>query len=116
MSNTKINTIGAACALAVAALFTTSAQAAQNYSNSIFGSAASESSAQKHIDISQGKRAVNVVDGQTVEFTKNGQSFTWHFDTLANAPELSLSAIAPAGFDSGSVKVYVSTNPINNGA
>lgn len=116
MSNTKINTIGAVCALAAAALFTTTAQAAQNYSNTVFGAAAPASSADTHIDISKGKRAVNVVDGETVEFTKDGKSFTWHFDTLANSPELNLSAIAPRGFDSGSVKVYVDVNPLYSGS
>ena len=98
------------------ALFAGAAQAAAPSGTSAdFGSAASTVAAERQIDLTAATKSVNVNDGETVRFTANGKSFTWHFDTYANQGAFDLSKIAPADVMVNGVHVYVAANPIYNG-
>lgn len=98
------------------ALFAGVAQAAAPSGTSAdFGSAASTVAAERQIDLTGATKSVNVSDGETVRFTANGKSFTWHFDTYANRGTFELSKIAPADVMVDGVHVYVAANPVYNG-
>src|SRR5471030_418950 len=102
--------------IGVSALFAGVAQAAAPSGTSAdFGSAASAIAAERQIDLSAATKSINVNDGETVCFTANGKSFTWHFDTYANQGAFDLSKIAPADVMVNGVHVYVASNPVYRG-
>ncbi|TFW20224.1 CzcE family metal-binding protein [Duganella callida] len=112
MFNALRTTVIAAAILAAAG----SAQASINPNpKAQLGMAAVAASADRHITIGAGTRWVNVNNGDTVEFTVNGKSFTWHFDTLRAEEAFDLAKIAPEGVDAGKVTVYVASNPLYRG-
>jgi hypothetical protein len=80
-----------------------------------FGMATQSTSAARHIVINADTKWVNVNNGDTVTFDVNGQSFTWHFDTLHSEEAFDLSKIAPEGLNAGMVTVYVASNPLYRG-
>lgn len=80
-----------------------------------YGMAGSAASADRHIVINGDTKWVNVDNGDTVEFTVNGKSFTWHFDTLHPEQVVDLAKIAPEGVNAGMVTVYVGSNPLYRG-
>ncbi len=101
-------------AVAVSAFFASGAQAAGGATGTPadFGALANSSAVDRQIVIAPGARSVNVVDGETVRFIKDGQSFIWHFSTFSGEPTLALAKIAPAGFDAAGIKVYVDADPL----
>ena len=80
-----------------------------------YGSAASAGFADREIMIKPGTKWVNVNNGETVAFTVNGKTFTWHFDTLRAEDQFELQQIAPEDVDVGVVTVYVASNPLYRG-
>ena len=80
-----------------------------------YGSVANSSFADRVITITPGTRWVNVNNGDTVAFTVNGKTFTWHFETLHAEDQFALEKIAPEGVDVGMVTVYVASNPLYRG-
>ncbi|HEV7816360.1 MAG TPA: CzcE family metal-binding protein [Janthinobacterium sp.] len=76
-----------------------------------YGSPAPANSAETVIALTPGTKWVRVDDGQTVQFTSGGKSFTWHFSTFKQPAIVHLSAIAPADLALQDIKVYVKTNP-----
>lgn len=80
-----------------------------------FGMATSAANADHHIVIQPDTTAVDVDDGDTVEFFVGGKNFTWHFDTLGGEGAFDLSKIAPEGVDVSKVTVYVASNPLYRG-
>lgn len=97
-----------------AALTAGAAHAAVNPATQ-FGMLTQASNADRHIVIDAGTKSVNVNNGDTVTFDVNGQSFTWHFETLHSEEVLDLAKIAPQGVDAGMVTVYVASNPLYRG-
>ncbi|MYN25084.1 CzcE family metal-binding protein [Duganella levis] len=95
--------------ITLALLFSVSvgAQAADQH----FGSVLPAAAAGKVITITPQTRYVNVDNGDTVTFVRGGQTFTWNFRTLREADDFQLSSIAPAGFDTSGVQVYVDRDP-----
>lgn len=79
--------------------------------NSDYGVAVASSAAQRHIVVKPGARSVQVVNGETVTFTVDGKSFSWHVDTFPNFSQFALAKIAPADVPAGAVTVYVTPNP-----
>jgi hypothetical protein len=77
-----------------------------------FGALTSSGTFDRQIVIAPGSHSVNVIDGETVRFIKDGQSFNWHFSTFSGEPTLALAKIAPAGFDAAGIKVYVDADPL----
>ncbi|USX24712.1 CzcE family metal-binding protein [Oxalobacteraceae bacterium OTU3CINTB1] len=80
-----------------------------------YGSAAGNGFADRAITITPGIKWVNVNNGDTVAFTVNGKTFTWHFETLHAEDQFGLEKIAPEGVDVGMVTVYVGSNPLYRG-
>ena len=56
-----------------------------------------------------GSKTVNVNCGEVVTFQKDGKSFSWKFESAGHRP-VDVRAIAPAGFSSKPLMVYVSKN------
>jgi len=63
--------------------------------------------AERTITVNDNTKWVNVNHYEVVRFASNGQEFTWYFDGLAQPRPFDLAQIAPAGFVSHSVTVYV---------
>ena len=80
-----------------------------------YGSAANNGFADREITIKPGTKWVNVNNGDTVAFSVNGKTFTWHFETLHAEDQFGLKQIAPEGVDVGMVTVYVGSNPLYRG-
>jgi len=81
----------------------------------VYGSAASAAAAQRQIDVSASTKWINVVNGETVRFNVDGQSFVWNFGTLRGETSFDLSAIAPKNLQVPMVRVYVASNPLYHG-
>lgn len=62
-----------------------------------------------------GSRAtLNVDYGSVVTFTNEGRSFTWQFNGLDHRP-VDITKIAPAGFPTKPLIIYVAPDPWNRG-
>ena len=99
----------AALALGLA-LSATVASAAMNTSTlangkSVYGAAASASQTARVVDVSAAS-TLNIDCGETVTFRSGDMSFSWKFDVVGHRV-VDLQAIAPAGFSSKPLKVYV---------
>jgi hypothetical protein len=114
MSNTKRLASLFAAVVVSSAFFASGAQAAGGATGTSadFGALANGSAVDRQIVIAPGASSVNVVDGETVQFIKDGKSFNWHFSTFSGEPTLALAKIAPADFDAAGVKVYVDPDPV----
>ena len=77
-----------------------------------FGGTVDNRFSQRVVNLDAGTKYVNVNNGETVQFVQQGKSFTFHFNTYPNVTEVDLKKIAPAGFDTGAVEVYVASNPL----
>lgn len=55
---------------------------------------------------------INVEYGETVTFRSQGKEFSWTFDGLDRSA-VYVKKIAPAGFATTPMKVYVAPNPLN---
>jgi len=80
--------------------------------NPALGNAAQAAAATQTVAIKSGTKSVNVNQGDVVTFEVAGQAFTWQFDTLRSSTSFDLAEIAPHGFDTQGVRVYVASNPI----
>lgn len=79
------------------------------------GSAATATAGTRVIHVLPKTKHVNVTQGDTVKFVVGDKSFTWHFDTLQASASFLLSTIAPASFETHSIRVYVSPNALYYG-
>jgi hypothetical protein len=104
--NTLKNTL---FALTIATAAITAAHAAD------YGQLVGNNYSDRVINLDAGTKYVNVTNGETVQFIQQGKSFTWHVDTYPNVTEVDLKKIAPAGFDAGTIEVYVASNPLYRG-
>lgn len=77
-----------------------------------YGMAAAGSYADCTIEIGDGTRHVNIVNGQTVRFVIGAQSFSYTFNAPGNVNALQLSEIAPAGVAVPDVRIYLAPNPL----
>jgi hypothetical protein len=109
-----LNLKKAAIILALSGL-SLSAFAAPTGTAADYGVQVPAAAAMRTIAIDAGTSAVNVTNGETVQFSVDGQSFTWHFDTYRDATSFDLGAIAPANIKPGMVRVYVASNPLYRG-
>lgn len=69
------------------------------------------SQASRVVDVSKNPEYLNIVCGETVVFTDGKAQFAWKFDGIGHKV-VDLAAIAPAGFASSSLKVYVAKNTL----
>lgn len=77
---------------------------------SFYGQPAQQASATRVVDVATA-RHLNVAYGETVTFRSEGKEFSWTFNGL-DRRSVQVAKIAPAGFTSRSVNVYVAQNPL----
>lgn len=77
-----------------------------------YGAAVPAASGDRIITLTPTTKWVNVTDGETVTFVKDGLRFTWQFNTLSGVASVPLSTIAPPSLMVGTVAVYVDSNPL----
>jgi hypothetical protein len=88
------------------------ASAAPTFQEVVGSAAASNSSVDQVIVITDTTRYVNVNGGTTVRFVVGDKSFTWTFQNgTAHVDAFDLSAIAPKGLLTHAVKAYVGDSP-----
>jgi hypothetical protein len=102
-----MNKLALIFAVALASAATAHAEGKADY-----GSATASANATKRIAITPSTKSVNVTDGETVEFTVDGKSFAWSFQTYPNENQFPLSKIAPEDAKVDGVRVYVARNPL----
>lgn len=83
-----------------------------NHANVALGNFAQAAAATHTVVIKTGTKSVNVDQGDVVTFEVDGKAFTWQFDTLRMSGSFDLAEIAPQGFDTQGVRVYVAPNPL----
>lgn len=102
--------------LAVATLFATGANAiGPSGAVADYGAPAADTAAARTIALQPGTKYVNVVNGETVKFTANGKSFSWHVQTYRNVTRFDLQKIAPQQLALADIRVYVAPNPLYAG-
>ena len=108
----NIKTLTGVALVAVAALTSTAAFATGKHNlltgNSVFGVPAAASSSSKVLDVATTQSA-NVICGDIVTFRNGAKTFTWKFDVVSHRM-VDLQKIAPAGFTSKPLLVYVTPN------
>lgn len=97
------------------ALMSTAQAAGPSGTAADYGSQAPATAAARTIVINSDTKWVNVENGETVQFSVGGQSFTWNVSTFPGATSFDLSKIAPAGVKLSNVRVYVASNPLYRG-
>lgn len=105
----------AAIVLAFAGFSAVSHAAPLSGTSADYGVQVPAAAAMRTIVIDADTTGVNVTNGETVQFSVDGQSFTWHFDTYRDATSFDLAAIVPASVKAGMVRVYVAANPLYRG-
>jgi hypothetical protein len=70
--------------------------------------------AARTIVITPSTKYVNVSNGEVVEFSINGKTLRWNFNTFQQETAFDLSKIAPQA-QAGNVTVYVTPNPLYRG-
>lgn len=98
---------------AFAAMVAFNADAAgPNGSKADYGSVASDQAADKQITLTAATKWVNVTDGETVRFVMDDKAFTWHFETFPGDTNFDFAVIAPPGFASQKIRVYVAASEL----
>ena len=99
-------------ALTSTAAFATGKQNLMN-GNSVFGVPAAASNSSKVLDVAT-TQSTNVICGDVVTFRNGAKTFTWKFDVVSHRM-VDLQKIAPAGFTSKPLLVYVERNEYERG-
>ncbi|MFN3809060.1 MAG: CzcE family metal-binding protein [Roseateles asaccharophilus] len=108
--NRSFTHIALAFGLAMSATAASAAMGTTTLANgkSIYGATAAASQATKVVDAGSAN-TLNVDCGETVTFRNGDKSFSWKFDVVGHRV-VDLQTIAPAGFSSKPLKVYVARN------
>ncbi|WP_296947898.1 CzcE family metal-binding protein [uncultured Massilia sp.] len=77
-----------------------------------WGMPAADAAAGRTVVLRDGARYLNVSDGETVRVVHDGRSFTWTFSAPGRDGVVALDRVAPQGFDTMPVRVYVAPNPL----
>lgn len=93
-------------------LLAAGAQAAGPANTSADYGRSTDGPAAKRIVLTPQTKAVNVNDGETVEFIIGDKSFSWHFQTFRNENNFELAKIAPPELGVNGVRVYISPDPV----
>ena len=111
----KLNRTAVVLSLILAASAATAGAADVAGTPAQYGRHALTANAKREIVIDANTKWVNVTNGETVRFTKDGKSFTWRFEVLGNETSFHLSQIAPADFNVDGLRVFVAANPTYRG-
>lgn len=107
--NRSFTTVALAFGLALSATVATAAMdSTMTNGKSVYGAVAPASQAAKVVDVNKAS-TLNIDCGETVNFRNGDKSFSWKFDVVGHRV-VDLQAIAPAGFSSKPLKVYVARN------
>ncbi|WP_232245677.1 MULTISPECIES: CzcE family metal-binding protein [Delftia] len=101
------NTMKSLFTLGIAAITLVASQAQANTfpnGKSYYGSPAPAGN-YRTVDLSQ-KGPINIVCGETVNFTSQGQTFAWRLSSIQHN-RVAVSNFAPAGFDTQGRAVYI---------
>jgi hypothetical protein len=116
-STMNIKTLTGVALIAVAALTSTAAFAAGPHTlmngSSLLGVPALAERSSKVLDVASTPSA-NVICGDVVTFRNGAKTFTWKFDGVSHRT-VDLQKIAPAGFTSKPLLVYVEPNAYERG-
>jgi hypothetical protein len=116
-STMNIKTLTGVALIALAALTSTAAFAAGPHTlmngNSLLGVPAVAERSTKVLDVAT-TQSTNVVCGDVVTFRNGAKTFTWKFDVISHRT-VDLQKIAPAGFTSKPLLVYVERNEYERG-
>lgn len=67
--------------------------------------------ASRSITIDANTRAIHVVNGETVNFTIDGQQFTYAFNAWNTINTIDLATIAPKNVKVPQTRIYIAPNP-----
>jgi hypothetical protein len=95
--------------LAFTLLMSAASAQGPTHSAADYGSAVASGPVDKRIVVTPQTTAVNVNDGETVEFVIGERSYRWHFDTFISDNHIALARIIP---QAPAVTVYIGRNPI----
>lgn len=113
----SIKTLTNVALIAVAALTSTAAFAAGDHTlmngQSVFGVPTSADRSAKVLDVNTAK-SMEIKCGDVVTFRNGDKAFTWKFDVIGHRT-VDLQTIAPAGFTSKPLMVYVERNESERG-
>lgn len=110
--NTTSTLRAALLAALAAAAFSANADTFMN-GESFYGTPTAATAYARQVAV--GSRATMNVDYDgVVTFTNEGRSFTWRFNGLDDRP-VDITKIAPAGFPTKPLTIYVAPNPWNRG-
>lgn len=93
--------------LIAGAAFSSAHAAPLRNSSADYGQIVAASTVDKAVKIGATTRYVNVVNGQTVQFEVDGQTFSFSFDAWPGDQSVDLAQIAPKGMAVPHVRVYV---------
>jgi hypothetical protein len=105
--NRSFTHVALALGLALSATMASAAMDTSTLANgkSVYGVVASTSQTAKVVDVGTAS-TLNIDCGETVTFRNGDKSFSWKFDVVGHRV-VDLQTIAPAGFSSKPLKVYV---------
>src|SRR5471030_2491682 len=92
----KLNRAAVVLSLILAASAATAGAADVAGTPAQYGRHALTANAKREIVIDANTKWVNVTNGETVRFTKDGKSFTWRFEVLGNETSFDLSRLIDA--------------------
>jgi hypothetical protein len=92
-----------------------SAFAAGTYPN-VYGEPGVPSVASNTFTVGADTDHVNVTRRDTVDFLVDGKAYTWDYDVAGNIQEVDLNKVLPAGTLNHTVKVYIKSASVYNGA
>jgi len=95
-----------------AATFSTHADTFRN-GESFYGAPTAATAYARQVTLGS-RTTMNVGYGSVITFTNEGRSFTWQFNGLDHRP-VDITKIAPAGFPTKPLIIYVAPDPFNRG-
>lgn len=69
-------------------------------------------SSSRTIALTPATRSVDVTSGETIRFVTGEHAFAWQFQVSPNVATFALNQIAPPGWLSHTIPVYVAPNPL----
>ena len=108
--NRSFTHVAIAFGLAMSATVASAAMDTSTLANgkSIYGATTAASQTAKVVDVSK-VSTLNIDCGETVTFRHGDKSFSWKFDVIGHRV-VDLQTIAPVGFVSQPLKIYVARN------
>lgn len=111
-SNNKIAAVLAVLTMGALSPVGAFAHDGHNHATAALGNAAQAAYATHTVAVDANVKSVNVDQNDVVTFDVAGKSFTWQFGTFRAGTSFDLADIAPEGFNTHGVRVYVAADPL----